>query len=148
VLEEFTPITNIDAKAEREKPRLVSLLFCDYANKTAEGKFNLLGTFDAMQLDPSRPTKATPHFIVFIRIRNITDGLLQLAIYGPDNKLAAAVGTQVKHEAAVRHLRALIRVQFVVQEPGTYWVDVTHEGVSLGGDSLDIRFETPEATEG
>lgn len=146
--EEFEPQISIDVTEEREKPRLVSLLFCDYANKTAEGKHNILGSFDAIRLDPTQEIKSTPPFIVYLRLRNVPDGLLQLTIFAPSNDLAAALGLQMVHREVeskpTKRFEALIRMQFEIKEPGDYWMDVSYDGVSLGGESLRILFEPPQ----
>ena len=146
----FEPVLTIDVAKERERPQLVALLFCDYANQTRDSKNNLLGTFDVLFVDPQK-SKSTPPFVMFLRTYRVQLGQLQISIFAPSGELGAAfrveVSTREDEPVDSRvHLQALMRVQFEVSEEGGYWVDVSHDGISLGGALLTIRFrkEDPE----
>lgn len=145
----FEPVVTIDVVKERDRPRLVALLFCDYANQTKEGKNNLLGTFDSLYLDPEKG-KSTPRFIMFLRAYRVQSGQLQVSIFAPSGELGAAlrVGVTTSKDEPPEsrsHLQALLQVQFEVSDEGKYWVDVSHDGVSLGGAMLTILFRKREA---
>jgi hypothetical protein len=141
--------TNIDASQERAKPRLLSLLFCDFSNITNDGKPNLFGVFDRIFIDPKNPT--TPPFVVFVRVAEVVEGF-DITIFDPNNEPAMgikSVAREAKYtEGFPRQLQTALRLQFDTKKQGVFWVDVAYKGVSLGGAGLTIEFRETEAKDG
>ena len=137
---EFT--LRIDPAAEREKPRLVSILFFDYANVTTERKLNLMGIFDRIYVD--QKTKKTTPIGVFIRVCKAWDAPIRATIIDPDNKpiggLAFSVDPAQYPENKPDQLQSLGRVEFQATVEGTYWLDISYREQSLGGAPLLVEF--------
>jgi hypothetical protein len=143
---ELTIPINANIAEDRNQPRLVALILCDYANLTEDRKYNLLGTFDSIVVD--RKKRQSPLFILYLRTYSVYGGQMQIGVYSPTNELVSAVGVDLKEteNAADRgaHGVVVLKVQFDVQEEGEYWIDVSYKGRSLGGDSLVVNFRSEE----
>jgi hypothetical protein len=141
---------NINVAAERKKARLVSIVFCLYHSVDKEGRNNLLGCFDRIFADPA--TKLTGQFILVIRTAETRKGGLVASILDPTNKAVAAFVFDTpdisvspdKH----MHLQFFGPVNFPANTEGIYWIDVSYQGKSLGGDSLTVEFQKKEASQG
>src|SRR3954467_7946961 len=86
------PGKGIDLSKEIARPQLVALLFCDWANLTIDGKFNLIGAFDRISI--LEGGKRTPVFSVFIRVAHAVEEPIQLRVFGPDNTLGLEATAQ------------------------------------------------------
>jgi len=134
----------IDPSQEREKPRLMSLLFFDYANTTLEGKLNLMGVFDRIYVD--QVTKKTTPIGIFVRVCKAWDYPFRVTIISPDNKPIGGItigGDPAKYPPDQKRpdqLQALGRVEFQATIEGTYWIDVSYGEQSLGGGPLVLEF--------
>ncbi|HKZ79363.1 MAG TPA: hypothetical protein VJ124_13900 [Pyrinomonadaceae bacterium] len=53
-------LRHVNVPEERKRPRLLSILFCDFASFTIDKKVNLLGIFDRIYVHPEQ--KKTPVF--------------------------------------------------------------------------------------
>src|SRR4051794_28476354 len=62
----ITRLTKLDVQAELSQPRLIALVFADYAAETKEGKMVLSGVFDTLHLPPEDPRLAS--FFLYIRL--------------------------------------------------------------------------------
>jgi hypothetical protein len=139
---------NIDAARERKKARLVSLTFCLFFSIDKEGRNNLLGCFDRIYADPA--TKQTGQFILVIRTAETRKGDVTASILDPSNKVVAAVVFE-SPEIDVppdkpMHLQFYGSINFQATTAGVYWIDVSYQGRSLGGDSLTVEFRKPQET--
>lgn len=81
------PEVKIDVTVERERPRLVSLLFFDYTNSTENRKLNLLGVFDRIRVNPE--TMQTHPFGIFVRTGQTFDGEVNVRIIDPNGVVVA-----------------------------------------------------------
>jgi hypothetical protein len=137
---------NIDAARERKKARLVSLTFCMYFSVDQQGRNNLIGCFDRIYADPA--TKQTGQFILVVRTAETRKGELVASILDPTNRPVAAVifeapDTEVPLDMPM-HLQSYGPMNFNAPAEGVYWVDVSYQGRSLGGESLTVEFRKPE----
>lgn len=134
---ELTVSINVDD--ERKKPRLLSILFCDYVNQTKEGKVNLLGSFDRIFVDKGA---ATPKFIIFLRTAETLDGELKLTIISPKKKAVAAMvfgGDAERKSLDYQQMQLIAPMRFQVMEHGLYWLDLSYKDQSLGGVGLLVE---------
>lgn len=147
---ETIPVVDVDVAEERKKPRLLALLFCDYANFTKDDKVNLVGIFDRIYVDPEQ--KLTPRFIMFVRAAEITEGFVNTVFAPNDTPAIQAITTidsKVKFsEHLPRQVQSLISLQFGITIPGVYWFDISYEGKSLGGAALTIEYRPTEDKQG
>ncbi|HYN24970.1 MAG TPA: hypothetical protein VES69_07980 [Pyrinomonadaceae bacterium] len=139
---------NIDLPTERQRARLLSLLFCDFVNFTKDDKVNLLGIFDRIYVHPEK--RMTPNFAMYIRVAEITSGFA-ITVFAPDDLPAVQFHSKVAEKVftpnAPRQVQTVIGVQFQVNKEGVYWFDVTHEGSSIGGAGLVIEYRKSEEKE-
>jgi len=137
---------NIDVSVERKKPRLLSLLFCDFASFTKDDKVNLLGVFDRIYV--GQEEKLTPVFNVYIRTAEVVDGFAS-TIFGPDNLPAVQFFSQVLEQKFTENyphqVQTLVGMQLKAEKEGVYWFDITHRGVSIGGAGLVIEHRKSKA---
>ena len=140
----------INIAEELGKPRLVALLFCDYLDRTKEGKSNLAGAFDIIYVDPER--KRTPPFFLFVRTAETGSGPLQVTFFDPNGAVAAAATFKAAHHTPTPgqpgHMQVLARLQLDTPVEGVYWVDVSHNGQTLGGAALTVEFRKQEGQNG
>lgn len=137
------PEIDIDVSEEWTKPRLVTILFCESANLTNEGKANVWNIFDRIFVNDEK--KQTGAFTVFVRTAQTWKGELRLTVVAPNNEAIAVL----TYEATEPELAAdrPTYVQFIgklalkVEVDGIYWVDISYQGRSLGGSALALQFQ-------
>jgi hypothetical protein len=145
-LAKMTP--NIDPEAERVRPRLVAILFCMFSSVDSQGRYNHLGCFDRIFVDPA--TRATGQFTLVVRTAETREKGVVITFLDPSNKVIAAV---VFDEPAsvptdqTMHLQYSGSLSFTATTEGPYWVDVSYKGESIGGESLNIKFGKPPEVE-
>ena len=134
---------------ERKRPRLLAILFCDFVNTTSDNKPNLVGIFDSFAVD--RESKATPHFWVYIRVAEITDKFVTTVLNGDNQPVMSfwsVVQTDTFTHDLPRQTQTMVRLQISnIEKEGVFWFDVSHEGNSLGGAGLPIKYQ-PEGSRG
>ena len=138
------PNVSVDPATERQKPRLLSLLFCDFASITKHDKVNLLGIFDRIYIDPEQ--KTTPNFVVFIRVGELVEGFAT-TVFGPDDLPVLqlfSVPQKPFTPNLPRQVQTLITLRLTVEKEGVYWFDISHGGTSLGGAGLVVEFRKTE----
>ncbi|PYP83507.1 MAG: hypothetical protein DMF61_23080 [Blastocatellia bacterium AA13] len=148
---EGVPEVNVDTVQELEKPRLVSLLFYDFANRTANGKFNLSGIFDRILVDLNK--KRTRSFGLFTKTAETHKGIIRILILDPNGKLVVALdfgmdATEFPPDQKYHITQASGAIEFDTPIEGLYWFDVSYNGKSLGGTALQIEFATQEKRDG
>lgn len=140
----------INIAEELGKPRLVALLFCDYLDRTKEGKSNLAGAFDIIYVDPER--KRTPPFFLFVRTAETGSGPLEVTFFDPSGAVAAAATFKATPYTPTPgqpgHMQVLARIQLDTPIEGVYWVDVSHSGQTLGGAALTVEFHEQDEQNG
>lgn len=140
----FTP--KIDAAQVRKKPHLEALLFCQYFSQDKEGKNNIMGTFDRLFVDPK--TLETGVFFIFARTGETRQGDIIVSIINPNNVVAANLTYSVPEHVASPDLPLQVQfcgqVGFKIKMEGSYWIDVSYEGESLGGAALTVKFRESE----
>jgi hypothetical protein len=135
---------NIDAAAERTKPRLVAILFCMYYSTDAQGRNNLLSCFDRIFANPA--TKQTGQFILVVRTSETREKGIVISILDPSNRIVAAVvfdEPKLLPADKPMHLQYSGSINFTATTEGPYWVDVSYQGKSIGGESLTVEFGKP-----
>ncbi len=144
------PEVNTDVEKEREKPRLVSLLFYDYSNKTETGKFNILGVFDRLSVDIEK--KRTHSFGMFVKVAQLTEGIIRVFTLEPNGKIIAVLDFGLPDEypkdEKYHIAQAAGTLEFDTPVEGLYWFDVLHNNKSLGGTGLQIDFKPSEKKDG
>ena len=140
------PVT-IDIARERQKPRLIALLFCDFFNLTNDKKGNLLGVFDRVYVP--RTNSVTPRFTLFLRTAETHQGAVRTTIIAPNNKavnqfVSIPDDADTIIEGIPVNLQSMISIQFQAEVEGVYWFDVSYEGESLGGAGLVVEFRDAE----
>lgn len=140
------PQVTIDVAQVLPKPRLEAALFCEYANRTEDGKTNLSGIFERILVN--RETKLSGGFFLFVRLAEAGEGPIQIVLFDPANKPVLAIGTDLSGEPFKgnypKMIQVLDRVAFQATEMGIYWLDVSYKGDSLGGAPLIVEMR-PEA---
>ena len=135
--------TPMKVSADAKKPRLVAILFFDFANQTETQKLNLNGIFDRVFVDINE--KKTVPFGVFVRTARTLDSPVQVAIVSPKNKLAGGFRFTVNSADLGGKKPELIQfvgnVSFATPVEGLYWFDVSYEGKPLGGCYLQVEFK-------
>lgn len=145
------PEVNIDVTQEREKPRLVSVLFYDFANRTGNGKFNLSGIFDRIFVDAEK--KRTRSFGMFIKTAETHEGIIRVLILDPNGQLIAALDFGLAEKEFPKDEKYHITqasggIEFDTPVEGLYWFDVSYNGKSLGGTALQVDFAISENKDG
>ena len=135
---------SIDIAKEREKPRLVAILFYDNGNQTDDRKITLAGMFDRLFVDLSE--KKTVPFGIFVRTAKTFDAPVRVAIVSPDNKVVGGFTFTTYSKDAPKgekpNMTQLVgRVRFNAPVEGDYWFDVSFNGQSLGGCPLKVEFK-------
>lgn len=145
--------TNVDTLKEWQRPRLVSILFCDSYKLAEDGKTSLIGIFDRIYVHPD--VRQTPPFTLFVRAAETLDGLMQVICYAPTGEIPTIVNFERAHRSAFTpnlpaNIQGITHMDpFHVSTDGIYWFDVTFRGQSLGGAALAIEFrETGDKTSG
>lgn len=130
----------------RKQPRLLALVFCDFASKTDDLKMNLLGVFDRINVHPDH--LMSPQFVVYGRTAESSDQPLFLRIFDPDNEPQAEVrfDNHTQHEflgkqepGTPKQIQFVIPLVLKLRKQGTYWFDVAYGDVSLGGAGLVVK---------
>lgn len=133
----------------RKQPRLLALVFCDFASKTDDLKINLLGVFDRINVHPDHLT--SPTIFVYGRTAETLAQPLFLRIFDPDNEPQAEVRfdnhTQLeflgKQEPGTpKQIQFVIPLVLKLRKQGTYWFDVAYGNVSIGGAGLVVKHIT------
>jgi hypothetical protein len=140
--------THINLSDEKLKPRLLALLFCDYMNRTDEGKINLIGIFDRIYVHPEK--KKTPRFGLYIRFAEALDGPVTLTVFEPmgqpvfglqfDPNVPQFEADPERRSEYPRQIQSILVMQFEAKIEGVYWFDISYRSQSLGGASLPIEF--------
>lgn len=135
------PAVNIDVAQERLKPRVVALLFFDFANQAENSKLNLLGIFDRLRVNPE--TKRTNPIGVFLRTSRTFDSETFITVYDPNGEMVAGASFGIDKSEAEKFIQTqvLIRLQFDASIEGLYWFDVSYQGSSIGGAPLLLEFK-------
>lgn len=144
------PKVSTSIAQERKKPRLLSIVFCDFASFTKEDKTNLLGIFDRVFVHPE--VKQTPRFVLFVRTAETIEDQIQVTAIDPQGNvnLGFSYGGE-KHEFTPNlpaQMQLVIDVQFIASIEGLYWFDVSYKGKSLGGAGLVVEYRQMEEKEG
>ena len=140
----------IDVPEIRQKPRLLSLLFCDFANRTDDGKVNLLGIFDIVYVDPN--VQKSPAFMLYARTAQAFEDNLWLRIFDPDNEPQGEIKfdpppiefTEDRDMSLPVQVQFMLPVQLTIRKEGTYWLDIAYRDFSLGGAGLVVKFRKVE----
>lgn len=142
--------TEIDLAAGRARPRLLSLLFCDFANRTDDGKMNLIGVFDRIFVHPEE--RKSPPFILYGRSAQTFEDNLWVRVFDPDNEPQVEIKFDPPSKEQVEAIKIhrdpdapdqfqfYIPIQMTFKKEGTFWFDVSYRNFSLGGAGLVIRF--------
>ncbi|MGZ8846379.1 MAG: hypothetical protein ACXW3C_07930 [Pyrinomonadaceae bacterium] len=142
LIAQFQP--KIDAVAERRTPRLVAILFCMYFSTDQEGRYNFLGCFDRVFADPT--TKQTGQFVLVVRTSETREKGIVISVLDPANKVVAAVVFDEPKPMPTdkpMHLQYAGPINFTATTDGPYWIDVSYQGKSIGGESLSVEFGKP-----
>jgi hypothetical protein len=142
--------STVDLATERSKPRVLSLLFCDFASFTIDKKVNLLGIFDRIFVHPEK--KQTPIFTLFIRTAETIEERLTVTLFRPDGKPGLGFQFGGQKQTYTPNLPAqiqlLIGLQFVAEIEGAYWFDVSYKEKSIGGAGLVVEYRTEQKEHG
>jgi len=141
-------VTHVNLSDEKSKPRLLALVFCDYMNRTEDGKINLIGIFDRIYVNPEK--KKTPRFALFIRFAEALDGPVTLTVFEPmeqpvfglqfDPNASQFEAVPERRSEYPRQVQSLIVMQFEAKIEGVYWFDISYKSQSLGGAGLPVEF--------
>ena len=137
---EFT--SDADVERDRKRPQLVNLSFCDLINFEQSGKVNLIGCFDRIFRD--KKTKTTGNFYLYVRTAETRMGHIDVTFLNQKNVAILQAGYDIEMRATEPpldkplHAQFHSRMSFIAKDRGVYWVDVTYNGLSLGGRVLTI----------
>lgn len=146
----FVPTVNVIGSEEVKKPRLGAILFCEYATLTEKNTYVFAGCFERFVFSKDEP-KVTSNFFLYVRASQTRGGDFQVAIIDPNDKTIMAFNYNLDSAGLIPNLPASVhflqRIKFPVAVEGTYWVDVSFKGESLGGAPLLVDFQKEEASE-
>lgn len=146
----FVPTVNVKGSEEVKKPRLGAILFCEYAALTENGTYLFAGCFERFAFTKDEP-KVTSNFFLYVRATQTREGDFQVAIIDPNDTTLMAFSYDLDSAGLIPDLPAslhfLQKVKFPVKVEGTYWIDVSFKGESLGGAPLLVDFQKEEASE-
>jgi hypothetical protein len=125
---------------ERNKPRLETVLFCDHATVTTEGKAILWGIFNRALIDPEAEAQVLCY--LFVRTVETVEEAIRIRVLDPNGRVVVeGAGDEPDREAPwPRYVQTLQRVILSQLVEGLYWVDVVYKGLSLGGAHLIVEF--------
>lgn len=138
----------VDTVEEWQRPRLVSILFCDSYQIRDDGKADLTGIFDRIYVHPER--RHTPPFWLYVRTAETTDAPIRIVCRAPDGGIPTMANlAPINKEEYTPNLPAnyqgIVHMNpFYVSAGGVYWVDVRFNGKSLGGAALAIELRETE----
>jgi hypothetical protein len=143
----------LDIPATRKQARLLSLLFCDFANRTGDDKVNLLGIFDRVYVHPE--IRKSPPFVLYARAAEAFEDSLWVRVFDPDNQPLVEVRFDVnlapprlEHEEGwPKQIQFLLPIQLTLKKEGVYWFDIAYRDFSLGGAGLVVKFRKIEEGE-
>jgi uncharacterized protein DUF6941 len=145
------PKADIDVDKTWRKPVLQSILFCDHANQTDDGKTNLVGIFDRIFVHPEK--KVTTAFFLFVRTSQTHKGPIKVRCVTPDSEILFTISYDATEsnvqfsEAMPAFVQYLGQLRFVAKAEGIYWLDVSFNDELLGGVPLMIEYRKTEAKE-
>lgn len=145
------PLPALDLGSEVARPRLLSILFCDWSNQTIEKKINLIGIFDSIKV--SRPDGETPPFTLYLRMCNVKAGNLMVDIFSPSGDRIGHAEFEFQQDDQddvgwIPNLQTVTPMFFASRESGMYWFAVSLDGEVLGGAGLRVeRLNQPLAQE-
>lgn len=121
--------------------RMTALLFCDWANRTDDGKYNLVGVFSRIAL-PDEPTEKLS-FYAYVQLLLSDPGPLEIISYDPDG----SVGLRLKGPIERREtggaepgvLELVIPFGIAPGEFGVHWWEARFEGTMLGRVPLFVE---------
>jgi hypothetical protein len=139
--------SDIDLSGGRVKPRLLSILFCDFASRTDDLKVNLLGIFDRIFVNPE--IEKSPPFVFYARTAETFEDQIWLRVFDPDDEPAIEIRFDPPEEivpdsglpAPPKQVQIVIPLQMNFKKKGTYWFDLSYRDLSLGGAGLVVDFE-------
>jgi hypothetical protein len=126
----------IDVQAEIGQPRLVALLFADWAGILEGNKVALGGVFDRIYLRP-----VTPHpplsFYLNVKVTQAYDEDIYIHIYNPEGESMGAVISRAAENfpaspSGPNYGQVIVPLSINIQEPGIYWFEVTYRNERLG----------------
>src|SRR3712207_6782641 len=115
---------------EGNRPRVLAILLCDWANQTDDGKTNLSGIFDRLLVREIPGAAAPVH--LYVRFANLTPGQIEIVVLAPDGAEAAKLSARFGHvtwgetqpmEGALNFAQLLTRVALQITSPGVHWID-------------------------
>ncbi|MCM3874446.1 MAG: hypothetical protein ND895_27460 [Pyrinomonadaceae bacterium] len=139
--------SEIDLPGGRARPRLLSLLFCDFSNRTDDRKINLLGIFDRIYVHPD--IMRSPPFVLYGRAAETFEDNLWVRVFDPDNEPQVEMKLDPPPVETLdadrdpddpKQLQFYLPVQMTFRKEGVYWFDISYRDFSLGGAGLVVRF--------
>ncbi|MDQ5847277.1 MAG: hypothetical protein M3539_18480 [Acidobacteriota bacterium] len=140
-------ISAIDLADMRKRPRLLSLLFCDFHNLTVDGKANVIGIFDRIYVRPDAPR--TPRFVLYGRTAETFNDILWIRVFDPDNKPVAEIRFDApskfqfpegRDTELPKQAQFMLPIGLAVTKPGVFWFDIAYGNISIGGAGLVIKY--------
>lgn len=141
----------VNVHEERARPRLVSILFCDYWNQTEDGKTTLAGIFDRIYVHSKG--RLTPNFVLFLRSVDTVEEGLRIRVFAPNGSPVMGIDFD-NFDASVftpklpANVQSTVNLRFPVESEGVYWFNVFYKGESLGGAGLVIEYRETEGRKG
>lgn len=145
------PDIKIDIAAESKKLRIVALLFCDYGIVAKDDKMSVVGVINQVNVNPDR--QETGRFFVFVRLAGEVTDSIELLIFEPSGKAIARGVLRLdqlkqKTDKTLRSVQFLETLSLNPVVEGTYWFAIYHNGESIGGAELIIKYQDKEVKNG
>jgi hypothetical protein len=139
-------IEKTDFSEIRQRPRVLSVLFCDYANRTDDNKVNLIGIFDRIYAHPEK--RMSPPFIVYARTAETFEDNLWVRVFDPDDQPVAEIRfdpPEVPNEPDrepdwPNQLQFFLPIRMALPKEGVYHFDLAYRDFSIGGAGLVVKF--------
>ena len=140
-------ISKVDVSEIKRKSRLLSVVFCDFANRTNDGKVNLLGIFDRIYVHPDN--KISPPFILYARTAETFEDNLWVRVFDPDDKPVAEIRFDPPTEVPFQEdrdkdwpnqMQFFLPVRMSLPKEGVYYFDIAYRDFSIGGAGVVVKF--------
>jgi hypothetical protein len=131
-------------------PRLICMIFADWAANTVDGKGVLAGVFDRVHLYPHQLGQPLSCFL-FIKTSMMHEEATIVHIHQPDGKhiggFVLAVPEQFVPYGPPNSIQIVSPITMIFPVPGVYWFNFWYRGLSVGQIPLPISIlETHDGT--
>lgn len=137
------PNIDIDWKAELHRPRMLALLFADWASETTDHKLAIGGVFDRIFLRPTEEVRRLG-FYIYLRVTEAYQETTNILVYAPDGQVMAQLElgvdpNYIASQTEPNFVQLVSRIGLPLTQPGIHWFEVRYRNESLGRVPLIVQ---------